>query len=429
MKTKKLNTLSVALFILAYILSGTVSSLYGQTDSIGDPDAAFKTAREFAFSGKRQQGRDLALRIVEKYPNYLEIRTFIGRTYAWDGKYDSARQQFQIVAAADSKPLDNFIAWIDAERWADQPIKALEITESGLVYHKDDIELLYRKAKLYSVTGKLADAKMLTHKILRRDPKHGPAYILLQELRSQLLYNGVAAGVSYESFSKYYKPAYYSFIQGSKITRDGSFIARLNYANRFGKTAFQPEIDLYPKIYKGIYAYLNYGFSNGDLFPKHRIGAELFSSLPNSFEGSLGLRYLYFDQDSKVTIYTGSIGYYVGNYWLSFRPNITPDSGSTSISASLTARRYFKNPERFFSLRIGAGFSPELQNFQTVTGGVAKSFYNLKSQSIGFSYQHPISKQWRISGAASLVNQEVIFNTGEYIRNYGLSASLQYRFK
>jgi YaiO family outer membrane protein len=411
------------------LLASIAVPSYAQDTSITDPDAAFKAARELAFSGKRQEGRNLALRIIARYPAYKEIKTFIGRTYAWEGTYDSARYYFQDVAATDPKPLDNFIAWIDAERWANQPAQALALTEQALGYFKDDVELLYRKAKLYSLTGRLADAKMLTHKILLREEKHGPTYILLQELRSQLLYNGVAAGLTFEGFSKYYNPMYTSFIQGSKITRTGSIIARLNYANRFTRTAFQPELDFYPRIYKGVYAYLNYGFSNGELFPKHRMGAEIFMSLPNSFEASIGLRYLYFSKGSKVTVYTGALGYYVGNYWLSFRPNITLDSGRTSASASLTARKYFAKADRFLSLRIGAGFSPELQNFQSSSGAGSKGFYSVKSQNIGLSYQHPFNKQWMLVGGLDLLHQEVAFNPGEYIYNYGLSAALKYRFK
>ncbi|MCW3073331.1 MAG: hypothetical protein JWP69_400 [Flaviaesturariibacter sp.] len=428
---KKFKTLSRSCQIaLLFFLAGLSTQVAkAQQEPITDPDAAFKTARELTFSGKRQEGRNLALRILAKYPSYSEIKTFVGRTYAWEGSYDSARLYFREVSTTEPKLLDNYIAWIDTERWAEQPAQALELTDQALLYFRDDIELLYRKAKLYALTGRVADAKMLTHKVLRVDSKHGPTYILLQELRSQLLYNGVAAGITLDGFSKYYDAMYSSFIQGSKITRAGSILARVNYASRFGKTAFQPEIDLYPKIFKSIYAYLNYGFSNGELFPKQRIGAEIFTSLPNSFEASLGLRHLYFGKGSKVTVYTGSIGYYVGNYWLSLRPNITPDSGSTSVSASLTARKYFARAERYVSLRVSAGFSPELQNFQSASGIVSKGFYSLKSQSLGLNYQHPFNKQWMISGSADLLHQEVTFNVGEYIYNYGLSASLKYRFK
>jgi YaiO family outer membrane protein len=426
--TKAARFLAWKIFSLAILLLlQTVAS--AQPGAAGDPDSAFKAARELAFAGKRVEGRALAQQIVARYPDYLEIRTFIGRTFAWGGLYDSARREFAAVTAANPRTLDNYLAWIDAERWDGQLARALELTEQGLTYFNGNTDLLYRKAKLYSVTGRLADAKLLTHRILRIDPKHGPANILLQELRSQLLYNGVSAGVSYESFSSYYQPATYAFVQGSRITAMGSIIGRLNTASRSGRQALQPEIDLYPKIYKGVYGYLNYGYSNGTLFPRHRIGAEIFTSLPASFEASLGLRYLNFDPDTRVTIYTGSVGYYTGNYWLSGRLNLAPDSASTSLSFSLTARRYFKNPDRYFSIRAGAGFSPEVQVTPTITGEGIKSFYTLGSQSLSLAYQHPLSKQWRLNGSASIGSQYVPFNGGDRVISGGLAASLQYRFK
>jgi hypothetical protein len=80
-------------------------------------------------------------------------------------------------------------------------------------------------------------------------------------------------------------------------------------------------------------------------------------------------------------------------------------------------------------LRIGAGFSPELQNIQSSSGTVSKGFYSFGSQNIGLSYQHPFNKQWMLTGGLDLLRQEVSFNAGEYIYNYGLSAALKYRFK
>ena len=92
--------------------------LNAQTDTLGNPDAAFVIAKNLAFSGKREEGRQLALRLLEKYPHYHDIRTFVGRSYAWDGDYEKARQAFSEVATANAQTPDNYLAWTDAERWA-----------------------------------------------------------------------------------------------------------------------------------------------------------------------------------------------------------------------------------------------------------------------------------------------------------------------
>ena len=413
---------------VAYYFLISVTATAQNIEELG-VDSAFTIARQLAFSGKREEGRQLALRLIQKHPNYLELKTFVGRTYAWDGKYDEARKLFADVAAADANTLDNYLAWSDTERWADEPGKNLSVLDQALLHFKDEPELLYRKARLLSMSGRLADAKQLVQKAIRQQPNHSDAYKLLQELRSQLLDNSVSVGFSHEEFSKFYSSTNTAYVQASRITPIGSVIGRVNYANRFGKQALQPEVDLYPRLFRGTYAYLNAGFSAGSLFPDQRYGAEIFASLPKSFEVSAGARYLNFGPQSKVTIYTGSVGYYTGNYWLSVRPYITPDSARSSTSASLTVRRYFRNPEHYFSVRIGAGISPELLNTQTAAGIYTKEFYGLRSQSLSLNYQQPVSKHIIVNGGLGMGRQEALFAVGEFSNSLNVSLSLKYRCK
>jgi YaiO family outer membrane protein len=418
-------------FFICLLISFTVllQPASAQTDTLADADKAFAAARHLAYTGKRQDGRELALRIAQKHPQYLEVKTFIGRTYAWDGDYDKARQTFAEVTAADAGTLDNYLAWIDAEQWAGETARALAVTDKGLLHFSEDPELLYRKAKLLSGTGKMAEAKVLAQKVLNKQPKHSQAYMLLQELRGQLLDNEFAAGFTYEEFSKHFSPARYAFVQASRNTGLGSVVGRVNYASRSGKQTFQPELELYPKLHRNLYGYLNAAFSDGSLFPKQRYGAEVFASLPLSMEASAGIRHQSFGPDRKVTIYTGSVGYYTGNYWLSIRPYIIPDSARTGVSASATVRRYFSSPEHYFSVRMGAGFSPELLSTQTTTGSGTKAFYSLKSQSVNVGYQYPISKKWVVNGNVTFGRQQTVFAIGEYTTNTAASLVVKYRYR
>ncbi|MDQ3279169.1 MAG: YaiO family outer membrane beta-barrel protein, partial [Bacteroidota bacterium] len=218
-------------------------------------------------------------------------------------------------------------------------------------------------------------------------------------------------------------------VQASRATPLGAVVGKVNYANRAGKQTFQPELELYPKLHRNFYGYLNAAFSDGSLFSKHRYGAEIFASLPASLEASAGIRHLSFNPESKVTIYTGSVGYYTGNYWLSLRPYITPDSASTSVSASATVRRYLSHPEHYFSVRIGAGFSPELLTTQTTSGSGTKDFYSLKSQTVNIGYQFPFSKKWVVNGNITVGRQETIFAPGEYTANTAATLIVKYRYR
>ena len=132
---------------------------------------------------------------------------------------------------------------------------------------------------------------------------------------------------------------------------------RANYANRFRKSAKQFELDAYPKLANGLYLFVNYGYSQDSLYPRHRYAAEMYTNFGGGFEMSAGFRRLEF-AGSQVTIYTGTIAKYQGSWWLSFRPYITPKREGTSRSYQLTVRRYLGDADSFIGVFGGIGSSP-----------------------------------------------------------------------
>ncbi|MBI3567991.1 MAG: YaiO family outer membrane beta-barrel protein [Gemmatimonadetes bacterium] len=167
----------------------------------------------------------------------------------------------------------------------------------------------------------------------------------------------VSADYSYQSFNGDIDAWQLADISIGRRTTAGSIIARVNYANRFASGGGQLEVDAYPRLTKDMYAYLNVGYSGSSIFPEWRSGAELFASLPGAWEASAGYRQLRFN-GSPVTLLTGAVGKYVGDYWFSLRPFVRPKDNGTSASASLTARRYFEDGDHYVGARVGFGSSP-----------------------------------------------------------------------
>ncbi len=165
---------------------------------------------------------------------------------------------------------------------------------------------------------------------------------------------------SYQNFRGDIDPWHTAAITAGRRAAFGSLLARLNVARRFGETGTQVELDAYPRLWSGTYAYLNVGRSTSPIFPGWRSGAELFSSLPDAFEASLGYRQLRFG-GAPVTLFTGSVGKYTGNYWLSLRPYVRSRSTGTSASASLTVRRYGEDADNYLGARVGFGSTPSDQ--------------------------------------------------------------------
>ncbi|MEQ9399972.1 MAG: YaiO family outer membrane beta-barrel protein [Longimicrobiales bacterium] len=166
----------------------------------------------------------------------------------------------------------------------------------------------------------------------------------------------VSASVEHTRFSGSVDPWTSGSVGLSASTRPGSLTARLNAARRFDRTGRQFELDAYPDLGPGRYAYLNIGWSSASIYPHHRYGAELYSGLPGPWEASLGMRHLRF-RSSNVTLYTGSLGVYRGNWWYSLRPFVKPDDGDVGVSMSLIGRKYGRDRYDYWGFRIGVGAS------------------------------------------------------------------------
>ena len=167
----------------------------------------------------------------------------------------------------------------------------------------------------------------------------------------------IAADFSYVSFDGTTDPWRLSSVSLSRRTAAGSLIARVNYANRFSTNGVQVEADAYPRLNKNVYLYLNAGYSDATIFPAWRFGGEAFTSLPSAWEASLGFRQLRFS-GVPVTLFTGAVGKYIGNYWFSLRPYVRSKEGGLSASAGLTARRYFEDGDHWVGAAASYGSSP-----------------------------------------------------------------------
>ncbi len=167
----------------------------------------------------------------------------------------------------------------------------------------------------------------------------------------------VAGEISYVSFAGDVDPWRLASVSLWRRSTAGTFIARANYANRFSTSGVQVEGDAYPRLSDKTYLYFNAGYSSATVFPAWRFGAEAFSALPGAWEASAGVRQLRFN-GVPVTMLTGSVGKYVGNYWLSWRPYVRLRAGTTSLSSSVAARRYYEDSEHWVGVMVSYGSGP-----------------------------------------------------------------------
>lgn len=414
------------MFFVVLVLS--ISSMFSQQkEFVGNPDTGFEQARKMAFNNQRKQAQELLVLIIAKYPTYLDLRSFLANTYSWDGKYKLARKGFDFVLKKDPKRKLDWIAAIKNEFYAELPYRAKELVQKALFHFPGDTEIMYQKARSEEKLNKPEDALHTLDEIIRLDKENKNALAYKESLTNSLRFNSI--GVSYST--NFYNnnersQSHYNTLKYSRQTKYGSITGKLNYSRRFDTDSYQYEVDLYPRITEGLYAYVSAGFSNSDFFPEVRYGAELYKSLPRSFEASLGFRGLRFS--STTIIYTGSLGWYTGNSYWSFRSYITPGDDGSSKSGTLSYRKYYSDADNYFSVSVGAGFSPEVDRFpvnvnQTVV-------FDLQSQKItgGYSFTSKNKKNaW--STSLGVYREEKSFSKGDYYLFYTVGVSYSIRFK
>ncbi|HEY4629201.1 MAG TPA: YaiO family outer membrane beta-barrel protein, partial [Flavobacterium sp.] len=131
---------------------------------------------------------------------------------------------------------------------------------------------------------------------------------------------------------------------------------------------------------------------------------------------------------TTTTIYTGSVGWYYGNSYWSFRPYITPGGAGTSSSGTLAYRKYRSDADNYLGLSLGIGFSPETNQF--IFNGNESSIINLKSEKFNLGYYFSSSNKQNVWGTQfGVAHQEIISDPGNYFWIYSLTLSWELKFK
>ncbi|MFV8367961.1 YaiO family outer membrane beta-barrel protein [Flavobacterium sp. LB2R40] len=410
----------LVVFFAAFQMSGQ------QIKFDGDPDASFEKARNLAFNQQRKQAQDTLLFILTSYPDYHDIRSFLGTTYSWDGEYKKARKEFDYILQKDKENKNTWIAAIKNELWGEMPYAALDMANNALKTFPNDSELLYLKASAQENTNNTLEALSTIQLLLNKNPEDQKAKDYKSSINNGLSRNAIGITSSVDIYSDVFDPMQYYALMYRRQTKYGSIIARVNFNRRFNENGMQYEVDLYPKIAKGLYAYVNVGVANTFLFPDIKYGAELFKSLPKSFEVSLGFRTLKYS--TTTNIYTGSLGWYTGNSYISFRPYFTPGATGTSKSGTLTYRKYGSDADNYIGIAASVGFSPEINQFNTNEN--AAKFVDLQAQRINIGYYFTSSNNQNAWGTQfGVSHQEIIFDQGNYFWIYSVALSWELKFK
>ncbi len=372
-------------------------------------DALFKRARDYAYVGNNTQARRICQKIIDRNPQYYDVRTFIGRTYAWQKMYDAARTELSRVLIEKENDYEALSVMFDVEFWSENYEVAKDYLKIALGYYPLSEELLLKKANLQIKLEDKSAAALTLRRILDLNPGNKDAIKLMNTLEGRKLNNNFQAYYTVDQFDKNKAPQQFA---GASLGRNfsfGSLIIRANGANRRNKKGLQTELESYINFTGKIYANLSTGFASDEIFPKEKFGAELYFKLPKGFELSGGLRYQKFGTKPS-TFYTASIGNYYKDYWFNVRTFLSPKTDSvvetkslknTSITIIATIRNYFGDSNNYLGLKVGRGQSPdERKNLNLAR--------QLLSYGVGIELQKSAFGRWVIKAELSYFKEDIL---------------------
>jgi YaiO family outer membrane protein len=274
--------------------------------------------------------RSLALGLLEEHltrvPEDVDARLMYGLVLSWEHRYDDARRELQRVLAQAPAYLDARIALMNVEFWSDRR----------------------------------RDAEAQANAILSREPGNPEARLVRERLDA--LRGTWTANVSYshDRFSDDRGSWHDHAVSLSRSTPIGPIVVRGTRAARFSRSDEQLEVELYPVLRAGTYAYVGMGFApNAVLYPRNRVAFDLYQSLGRGLEVSAGYRRLAFDETAHIYVVT--LTKYIGTWMTTGKVYHVPGGGSPdSTSYYAVLRRYFgAGSTSFAELGYGRGRSRE----------------------------------------------------------------------
>ncbi len=434
----------IASLLLLFISIGSAQDL-----ALNDQTTpSYENAYGLAYEGNHKSAKDILIKVIAEKPDDSKARVLLGNTYSWDGEYDQARIEFNKVTSSDKYDKAAWSGAIKNELYAKNELIALGLANKALSFINNDSELdrlkkiaeqrinqtEYPEKGWYNVDSSISSVKKSNKKGEEEmtEPEDETAEKELiknsNEAQNDVFNNRFDIRNAVTVFDQRYDPMIYTSISYRRQTMAGSIIPRLNYSNRLGKNGLQYDLDFYPKFSKRFYAYLNYGYSNSSIYPKHKFGGDLYVNLPGAIEFSAGGRHITF-ASGNVGVITNSLGHYRGNYYFSLRSYITPKPNNlTKFSGNLLVRKYLKDAENYFGLNVGMGYSPELRQIISGDELLAETLLYVESQRLSLEYQFT-GKNNQNAYRANLgaTRQELAFAAGKFF--YGISAGITYQVK
>ena len=375
-------------------------------------------ARALYSAGKKPEAIALLQKRLQDHPTDGDARVVLGNFLAWNDRYDEAREVLEASRAAAYRG-DVQRALINVELWSSHPERAEKLAAEGLEHEPDAADLRILRARALRNLRRTEDARGEVDRALALAPRDEAALGLRDSLAAELRLWEVDVDANADWFNRTFAPWWEARTTVSRRTGFGPVIFRASHAHRFDSDDNLFELEAYPHLREGTYAFVSVGFSpQALLYPHARVALDLYQSLGEGFEASIGYRGLFFSSTTHIVV--GSFGKYFGNWFAFVRGYwVIPSGGSTSGSIHFNLRRYFADGESYLGARYARGQSRD-ELFTT------SEFQFNSADTIALEASLLLPKGFNASARASMTRQG---QSGQSdLLDWSLSGGVGYRF-
>lgn len=325
---------------------------------VSTPDSLYRESQVNAKNKNYTAAIDVLEKLTKHYPSNSDYRMYLSRLYFWNNQIKESIKIIEHEWKNGNQSEVNLRLYLQVLQADNNSIKAVEMSDEGISRYPNEQDY-YRIQKVIALEKQGNDEQAL--ELIANIPENSNYYQNAQYLKTQILQkqkNEVGIGYLNTSFSNRGDASRHLLYAQYKRSFDRiAVIGRVNYGYLFGQHVSQAEVDLYPEIGTNSYFYINGGISNGQgVFPYFRLGSEFYHEC-NGWSGSLGARYLHFDQ-AKVTMFTGHIGRYFSDYFVAYRPFVVALSNDWFISHIVNIKKTFDSKESFVQVDFQYGSVP-----------------------------------------------------------------------
>lgn len=322
-------------------------------------DFNFLLSRAYAFSGQWQEALGVLDKMAVEYPGNTDVMLFRARIHSWQRDFRQAETGYGEVLRLRPGNAEALTGLAEIASWQGDYAKAISIYNRVSEQNPDQADLAFRLGRVYLWNGNYNKARENYRKALSLDPQNPEYERALQtaSARWQDKYE-----LRYEHQAESFSDGRKSYIDQRlalqlKLGRPGPLILKANTTERFDKRDSQFEIELYPRLWRRAYGYLDMAYSpKAAYYTKTSYLLELYQGLYSSWEISLGYRRMNFPSQA-VSIYLGSLGYYYDRYIAFLRWYSTPSDKGDAFSWTANLRRYFPDSSYLF-IGYGRGSKP-----------------------------------------------------------------------